>query len=94
MSENATDYPQGMTERRCDENSPNVFNCRDDCIGKQHGDWLPLVATAGAANATGFAVTAATTADTGSGEIVREQINDVRLLSSFSFGRTPSFEAD
>ena len=62
-----------------DENSPNDYDCRDDCIGKQHGGWMSVVATAGAAYAAGFPATAAATADpdSGSGEIDCQQINYV-----------------
>jgi len=53
-----------------DEKSPNDSDSRDDCIGKQFVVRMPVVATACAPHAAGFAATAAATADSGSGEII------------------------
>ena len=47
------------------ESCPNGSDCRDDSIWKHHGRQLQMVAAAGAAYATRFAATSATT--TGSG---------------------------
>jgi len=79
---NVADESRGITkERMRDENSPNVSNYSDDCIGKQLFGWMPVVAAAGAAHATGFAPTAAATADPSAREIDSRQIKSYYVTS-------------
>ena len=50
---------------------------------------MSLVATTGATYATRFTATAAATADPGSREIVRQQINPLVSVYSMASGRAP-----
>jgi hypothetical protein len=76
--DNSADKPQGKTkERMRDEKSPNVIDRCDDCVGKQFVVRMPLVATAGAPHAAGFAATPSAAADSGSVKIICQQISDI-----------------